>query len=57
MPGINNRQEAHDLIQATCLKYTAAELRDLYHAAGLVGDIVQTAEEYDASPQVSLVYL
>lgn len=53
IPGVNNRKEAYDLIQATCLKYTAEELRDLYSSAGLVGDILLTPEEYDSSEQVS----
>lgn len=34
----------HALIQATYLKYTAEELRDLYHEAGLVEDILLTLE-------------
>ena len=48
-------EEAQKLIAETCAKYTAEELRQLYESRGLVGDILLTPEEYDASEQASLL--
>lgn len=49
---LTSEEEAYGTIANACAKYTAEELRQLYESAGLVGDILHTAEEYDASAQV-----